>query len=576
MRTKNNKAPITFILYALAAALLIALALVAKSGRGRFGGNIQLLAEPKAQGAAGANIWDVEDLTYGAAVARNAGEAISFRNFPGFGRPQAQDTTNADAGGDKSGDGGAQSGDAANGNGESGVDEQTADGEQTTDGSSDARDSDARDNSVMDSGGAPAKKKLLVTYEIRAQATAKAIKQSRRVTLIGTNSSYADVMGYATLDGGFFSKDSFDLGAHEAVLNEKAASTLFGGGKLAGNLLRLNDELWTVVGVVRDDDADSDNVYVPATCALISGGDAKSQTTGAVMALLKDYSNAEAAAATEALASVGVSSNSFTLKRVGKAAGAVGEMCVAAQRFALIAVLCFFTLRAGAAALRVFRAAADAENMSNMSVTDDAAAYTPSGSVRAAAANAAYPASRLGREAATFAASSSGADSAAASPATSSSGSDRAAGANAAYPPSDSGRAAASPAASPSGVARSRGAVRASRNPARRGARVTRVASPAAYPAQRKRYGAFTAAASVLFMLVFAAGVLYFGRLVVEACVTWREIPLLAGASSSAAGAFGGRLAALGAYQAASAGLAAASALASVAAPIASALIYKE
>ena len=196
----------------------------------------------------------------------------------------------------------------------------------------------------------------LVTYEIKQQASAYAVNESHNMTIVGTNSAYAGVMGYPAVDGGFFTKDAFLLGAKEAVLNERAASTLFGGTRLAGKTFLINNDAWTVVGIILDDDAENDIIYVPASSELILAG-AASASAG-TLAVLQDASGgAGAAMAINKLKDLGVSDSSYSFKSLGKAVDAFGEMTAVALRFSLVLLLCLFAQRFGRYAFRVFRAA---------------------------------------------------------------------------------------------------------------------------------------------------------------------------------------------------------------------------
>ena len=226
----------------------------------------------------------------------------------------------------------------------------------------------------------------LVTYEIRRQASAFAIRQSHRMNIIGTNSAYAGVMGYAVADGGFFSKTAYDAGSREAVLNERAASTLFGGGRLSGSEFTLNDEIWQIVGVVLDGDSDNDNIYVPATSALIgSGGSGSVATAATFMALQDGYSSADASITAGRLLELGISEGSHSFKSLGKAAATFSEAAAVAQYFALMLLLCLFGWRSARSAFRtIMRARAESESHV------PGVAYVKRGGYLRAAANAIF------------------------------------------------------------------------------------------------------------------------------------------------------------------------------------------
>jgi hypothetical protein len=205
----------------------------------------------------------------------------------------------------------------------------------------------------------------LITYEIRSQQDVFAIRETRNVTIIGTNNAYADVMGYPPVCGGFFSRSAFDAGAREAVLNELSAESLFGGVNISGAALRIDGELWTVAGVIVDD-CESENIYVPASSDLISGGSQEASpgdttvpntASGALAVLMKNYGAADASGAINVFNDLGAGENSFSYINIGKAAGAIGEMSGVAISFALALSLLLFALQSARAATRAFRSA---------------------------------------------------------------------------------------------------------------------------------------------------------------------------------------------------------------------------
>ena len=203
----------------------------------------------------------------------------------------------------------------------------------------------------------------LITYEVRRKSQASAIRQSKYVNVVGTNSVYASVMGYPIIDGGFFTQAAYDAGAREAVLNELAAAALFGGGRVSGGSVHVNGDLWTVVGVIVDD-GDADIIYVPATSDLISGDAGAAQSgqqvsADSLMVLLKNYGAGATAMATSTLRDLGVSENMYSFVRLGKAIGAIGEMADVARRFTLTALLCLFVWFSARAAYGIIRAKID-------------------------------------------------------------------------------------------------------------------------------------------------------------------------------------------------------------------------
>ena len=229
-----------------------------------------------------------------------------------------------------------------------------------------------------------------ITFEIKRQATASAVRANHRMNVIGTNHIYADVMGYPAADGGFFTKDAFAAGAREAVLNRRAAAALFGGGHISGSPFQLDGELWTIVGVIIDDDADNGNIYVPATSGLINNSDmstagsastpsssSMSALTDSLMVLLGGYGGMGAAIAANGLRDIGVNEGSYDIKNLGKATGFFNEALVVALRIALALLLGMFAWRSARGGYRVLlRSKAAADNA--VKIKADAMSYIAS------------------------------------------------------------------------------------------------------------------------------------------------------------------------------------------------------
>jgi frataxin-like iron-binding protein CyaY len=78
-------------------------------------------------------------------------------------------------------------------------------------------------------------------------------------------------MGLPIPEGSFLSNQAWTGKQRHAVLNEKAAFTIFGSSKISGNRFRLRNETWIVTGVINDGDEDRSRVYVPSS---IRGGEA--------------------------------------------------------------------------------------------------------------------------------------------------------------------------------------------------------------------------------------------------------------------------------------------------------------
>jgi len=203
--------------------------------------------------------------------------------------------------------------------------------------------------------------KILATYEIRAKAPANAVNKTHSMTVIGTNAVYGSVLGYPAIDGGFFTEAAFKSGAREAVLNRRAAASLFGGGNIAGSVFRLNGDIWTVAGVIIDDDAENANIYVPATSSVISGSDAGSaglsaqSANGGLMILMGGPAAAGMPMTIALIKELGISESSYTFKNLGKAVDSFKEMAAAAPRFAMMLLLGWVAWRSARSAYRIFR-----------------------------------------------------------------------------------------------------------------------------------------------------------------------------------------------------------------------------
>lgn len=106
---------------------------------------------------------------------------------------------------------------------------------------------------------------FLVSYEIPGSGKISLPHADFQVLLIGTTSSYAQIMGLEIMEGSFFSKQAWDGKLKAAVLNETAAFTIFGNTRIMGNRLKIQNETWLVTGVIRDRDDDHCRLYVPSS-----------------------------------------------------------------------------------------------------------------------------------------------------------------------------------------------------------------------------------------------------------------------------------------------------------------------
>jgi hypothetical protein len=112
---------------------------------------------------------------------------------------------------------------------------------------------------------------FLLTYANPAPERISLAQGDFSVTLVGTNSSYPFIMGLSLLEGSFFSKQAWNGKLRHAVLNEKAAFTIFGSNQVVNNRFRIRNDTWLVTGVIQDGDDDAERIYVPSS---VRGGEA--------------------------------------------------------------------------------------------------------------------------------------------------------------------------------------------------------------------------------------------------------------------------------------------------------------
>jgi len=171
---------------------------------------------------------------------------------------------------------------------------------------------------------------FLLTYELRQPAEAQAVQSKHPVTIVGTNSRYADVLGYIPLDGGFFTQTAQNEKSRHAVLNEAAACQLFGSIRISGNTIRLNDQTWLITGVIRDQEPENANIYIPAS---VLGGQADT-----LMVLMDDGIFTQAYVKS-ALKSIGIHEGGYDFINLSKSASAFGERFSVAWEFTLLSVM---------------------------------------------------------------------------------------------------------------------------------------------------------------------------------------------------------------------------------------------
>lgn len=190
------------------------------------------------------------------------------------------------------------------------------------------------------------KEKFLLTYEIRKTATAQTGHKRDTVAMIGTNYAYPYVMNYVMCSGGFFTESAQNAHSKFAVLNESAAYQLFGSIDICGTGFRLDNERFTVAGVIRDLDEDTENVYVPA---YFTGGDAQT-----LMAKMDDQ-NSTQAYVVNALKGIGIHENSYTFINMESNARAFLERFYVAAFVLLLGALILPIVKLGRWCLRLYK-----------------------------------------------------------------------------------------------------------------------------------------------------------------------------------------------------------------------------
>jgi hypothetical protein len=106
---------------------------------------------------------------------------------------------------------------------------------------------------------------FLLTYEIPSSERISLSHADYQVTCVATSSAYPQIMGFTMVEGSFFSKQAWAGEQRHAVLNEKAAFTIFGSSRIVGNRFRIRNDTWLVTGVINDEDEDRAKVYIPSS-----------------------------------------------------------------------------------------------------------------------------------------------------------------------------------------------------------------------------------------------------------------------------------------------------------------------
>ena len=115
------------------------------------------------------------------------------------------------------------------------------------------------------------KNEFLLTYEIPFLETVNLAYGNFPVTVIGTTGSYPGILGLTMLEGSFFLNQAWTGKLMYAVLNEKAADTIFGSTMITGSRFRIQNDTWLVSGVIKDGNDREARIYVPSS---VTGGKA--------------------------------------------------------------------------------------------------------------------------------------------------------------------------------------------------------------------------------------------------------------------------------------------------------------
>lgn len=106
---------------------------------------------------------------------------------------------------------------------------------------------------------------FLITYEVKKEEQIEVLNSKHNIVLIGTNYVYPYITSYTFAEGSFFTQSAQEHKNRTAVLNEPAAFELFGNYDIVGNNIILQGKSYIVAGVIRDEDSENKNVYIPIT-----------------------------------------------------------------------------------------------------------------------------------------------------------------------------------------------------------------------------------------------------------------------------------------------------------------------
>ena len=115
---------------------------------------------------------------------------------------------------------------------------------------------------------------FLLTYEILSQKNIRAMNSNYDVTLRKTNYAYRSITNFRMLSGTFLTEADQNNKRRSAVLNKAAALAMYGNLDVCGRELIMDQEQYTIVGVMEDKDDKAKkaageealhNVYIPAS-----------------------------------------------------------------------------------------------------------------------------------------------------------------------------------------------------------------------------------------------------------------------------------------------------------------------
>lgn len=177
------------------------------------------------------------------------------------------------------------------------------------------------------------KEEFMLTYEIYEQRQVKVSNLSYQGQIIGTNSQYAQILGYPLLSGGFFSQTAFDEHRRQLVLNKTAAYNWFGNGTCSGSTMEIDSQIWMVTGVIDDGNKKEARVYIPASLS-----EGQTQT---LMVLLDELTVSEAYASS-ALKKLGIQDEGYSSIHLAQLAESFGERLWVSCRVIIVITLMLF------------------------------------------------------------------------------------------------------------------------------------------------------------------------------------------------------------------------------------------